>query len=89
MSRADKLRAMEILWADLSQDEAKVDFPDWHGTALREAEELVRAGRPSFQTCAWRWAGFGEKPPEGNEIVSAWHWNEHRAIRENSATPSG
>ena len=36
MSRADKLRAMEALWADLSQDETRMGSPDWHAEALRE-----------------------------------------------------
>lgn len=48
MSRTDKLRAMEALWADLSRDEAKMDSPDWHGVILRETEQLVRAGKAKF-----------------------------------------
>ena len=48
MSRADKLRAMEALWADLSQDEAKFQSPDWHGAVLSETEQLVRAGKAKF-----------------------------------------
>jgi hypothetical protein len=48
MSRADKLRAMEALWADLSRDEAEFDSPDWHGTVLRETEQLVRDGKAKF-----------------------------------------
>ena len=48
MSREDKLRAMETLWADLSRDEAAMASPDWHGQALREAEELVRDGKADF-----------------------------------------
>lgn len=48
MSREDKLRAMEELWADLSQDEAEIDSPDWHGEVLRQTEELVREGKARF-----------------------------------------
>ncbi|HOX55825.1 MAG TPA: addiction module protein [Candidatus Paceibacterota bacterium] len=48
MSRADKLRAMEALWADLSRDEAEFESPDWHGTVLRETERLVRDGKAKF-----------------------------------------
>ena len=36
MSRDEKLRAMEALWADLSQDENRLESPAWHGQALRE-----------------------------------------------------
>ena len=48
MSRADKLRAMEALWADLSRDEAGIDSPGWHGAILRETEQLVRDGKAKF-----------------------------------------
>jgi hypothetical protein len=48
MTRADKLRAMEALWADLSRDEAEFDSPGWHGEILRETEQLVRAGKAKF-----------------------------------------
>ena len=48
MSREDKLRAMEALWADLSQDEGKTASPAWHGGELRKAERLVRAGKARF-----------------------------------------
>jgi hypothetical protein len=30
MSRGEKLRAMEALWADLSQDEDRFESPLWH-----------------------------------------------------------
>ena len=36
MSRAEKLRALEALWADLSRTEAAVESPAWHADALRE-----------------------------------------------------
>ncbi len=45
MSRADKLRAMEALWADLAEDETRMDSPAWHAEALRETERLVRQGK--------------------------------------------
>ena len=48
MSRADKLRAMEALWADLSRDEAEFDSPSWLGVILRETEQLVRDGKAKF-----------------------------------------
>jgi hypothetical protein len=48
MTRADKLRAMEALWADLSRDEAEFDSPGWHGAVLRETEQLVRDGKAKF-----------------------------------------
>jgi hypothetical protein len=48
MSRADKLRVMEVLWADLSRDESEVESPGWHGHVLRETEQFVREGKAKF-----------------------------------------
>ncbi len=48
MSRAEKLREMEALWTDLSQDEQKLKSPAWHRTALREAEGAVKSGKAKF-----------------------------------------
>jgi len=48
MSREDKLRAMEELWADLIRDEDQIESPAWHATTLRETERLVRAGEAQF-----------------------------------------
>ena len=45
MSRAEKLQAMESLWADLSKVEAEVASPAWHADALRETEARVAAGQ--------------------------------------------
>jgi hypothetical protein len=44
MSRDEKLRAMEALWADLSQDEDRFESPAWHEQALRDAERAVKSG---------------------------------------------
>jgi len=54
MSREDKLRAMETLWADLSRDEARVASPAWHADALRETERLIKEGKAKFSD--WRTA---------------------------------
>ncbi len=48
MSRPDKLRAMEALWVDLSQDDAAVKSPAWHLATLKETERIVAAGRAKF-----------------------------------------
>ena len=48
MSRDEKLRAMEALWADLSQDEGRFESPAWHEQALREAERAVKTGKARF-----------------------------------------
>jgi hypothetical protein len=48
LSRDEKLRAMEALWADLSQDEARFESAVWHDHALREAERAVKTGKARF-----------------------------------------
>ena len=48
MTLSDKLRAMEALWADLSQREDDVPVPDWHKEILDEREQLVRSGKARF-----------------------------------------
>jgi len=45
MSRDEKLRIMEAIWADLSDDENQFESPPWHNDALRETEKLVKSGK--------------------------------------------
>jgi hypothetical protein len=45
MSWEEKLRAMEELWESLSRDESRLEFPAWHGDALRETEQRYEAGQ--------------------------------------------
>ena len=48
MSRNEKLRAMEALWADLSRDGKKMESPEWHAEALQQTEQLVAQGKAKF-----------------------------------------
>jgi len=48
MTTAEKLRMMEVLWADLSQREEDIESPAWHAEVLREREEKVQRGEESF-----------------------------------------
>ena len=48
MSRNEKLRAMEALWADLSKDDDRFESPQWHAQALRESERTVKNGKAKF-----------------------------------------
>ena len=48
MSREEKLRAMEALWTDLSQDDVRFESPGWHQKALQEAEDALKAGKTQF-----------------------------------------
>ena len=49
MTRKEKLRMMEQLWADLSRDESQVESPGWHGDVLRERAEAVKSGKEVFE----------------------------------------
>ena len=48
MTKEEKLRAMEALWADLSRDETQVESPGWHEQVLRERIEAVHSGQETF-----------------------------------------
>ena len=48
MTVAEKLRAMESLWADLSRKEDQFDPPAWHELVLKEREEQIRSGQEKF-----------------------------------------
>ena len=44
MSRAEKLKLMEAIWADLAKSETEVESPNWHAEVLTETETRVAAG---------------------------------------------
>ena len=48
MTKTEKLRAMEELWADLTKDEDRFETPEWHLDALRATEARVAAGMEEF-----------------------------------------
>ena len=45
MTRDEKLRAMEALWADLSKEQDAVESPSWHEEALKDAESRLAEGK--------------------------------------------
>jgi len=45
LPREEKLRLMELLWDDLSQDEARLESPAWHETALVETQQRLANGQ--------------------------------------------
>lgn len=48
MTTAEKLRAMEALWADLSRNETQLESPTWHEDVLKEREQKIKSGAESF-----------------------------------------
>ena len=49
MTLADKLEALELLWADLSKPSAKLPSPAWHRDVLEQRRRLVAEGNLEFQ----------------------------------------
>jgi hypothetical protein len=48
MSLPDKLRLMEELWRDLSQNERDLASPEWHGKVLAERERKLANGEDTL-----------------------------------------
>lgn len=48
MTLADKLEAMETLWADISKEPADLPSPAWHREVLHERRQLVEEGKLKF-----------------------------------------
>ena len=48
MTTAEKLRAMEAIWADLTRHADSFESPAWHGDVLRERDQRVAEGKESF-----------------------------------------
>jgi hypothetical protein len=48
LTRPEKLQMMEALWSDLSRDEKNFSSPDWHTTALQQAERAMTQGRATL-----------------------------------------
>lgn len=48
MTLADKLEAMELLWADISRKPEELPSPAWHREVLLERRRLVTEGKLRF-----------------------------------------
>ncbi|GIW97022.1 MAG: hypothetical protein KatS3mg111_0355 [Pirellulaceae bacterium] len=48
MTLADKLEAMELLWADISKQPADLPSPEWHKEVLDERRRLAAEGKLKF-----------------------------------------
>jgi hypothetical protein len=44
LPRQEKLKLMELLWVELSRDEAELESPTWHADTLRETTERRARG---------------------------------------------
>jgi hypothetical protein len=45
LSRKEKIRLMEAIWADLCKEQEELESPEWHWEALRETEERLGSGK--------------------------------------------
>jgi hypothetical protein len=48
MTLADKLEALELLWAEISRQPADLPSPGWHRDVLEERRRLVAEGKLRF-----------------------------------------
>jgi len=48
MTTLDKLRLMEDLWQNLSENETELVPPSWHGEVLKERDRLITSGEESY-----------------------------------------
>ena len=48
LSAADRLQAMEWLWASLSRKPEEVESPEWHGEVLAARKTKVDLGEAQF-----------------------------------------
>ena len=44
----EKLDLLELLWADLSRDEQKLDSPAWHQAVLEDRDAALAAGKATL-----------------------------------------
>lgn len=45
----DKLRVIEVVWADLASEKGDVPSPAWHADILRTREERIANGTSHFR----------------------------------------
>jgi hypothetical protein len=52
LSTAERLQAMEWLWASLSKRSEEIESPEWHGEVLAERKAKVDSGDAQFLSVA-------------------------------------
>ena len=48
LSKAERLQAMEWLWASLSEKPDEIESPEWHGEVLAARKAKADAGEAQF-----------------------------------------
>lgn len=52
MSTADKLRALEEIWGDLSRNPENIPAPAWHDDVLKARQRRIEEGTATFEDWA-------------------------------------
>jgi len=52
LSKAERLQAMEWLWASLAQEQQDIESPEWHGEVLAARKAKVDSGAAKFLSVA-------------------------------------
>ena len=50
MSRAERLKAMDLIWSTLSGSSEDLPSPDWHGKVLEARLKEIESGAARFLT---------------------------------------
>ena len=48
LGKAERLQAMEWLWASLSKEQRDLESPEWHGEVLAARKAKANAGEAQF-----------------------------------------
>ena len=52
LSKAERLQAMEWLWASLSKEQQDIESPEWHGEVLAARKVKVDSGEAQLLSVA-------------------------------------
>ncbi len=52
LSKAERLQAMEWLWASLSKEQQDIESPEWHGEVLAARKTRADSGEAQFLNVA-------------------------------------
>ena len=52
LSKAERLQAMEWLWASLAKEQQDIESPEWHGEVLAARKAKVDSGAAKFLSVA-------------------------------------
>jgi len=48
LTKIEKLRLLEALWSDLTEDDSQINSPHWHHEELQKSKRLHEEGKAVF-----------------------------------------